>query len=91
MNRVGTQFVLAAIVKETGTNSVQLSTGLSGDSLSAIKAFPYISWNPNVHYRVHKNLPRIPILSQTNPVHNTTSYFSKINFNIIFPPTSSSS
>jgi hypothetical protein len=29
-----------------------------------------------------------PYLSQTNPVHNISSYFSTINFNIILAPKS---
>jgi hypothetical protein len=30
----------------------------------------------------------VPILSQINPIHNIPSYFSKIYFNIVHPPTS---
>jgi len=39
----------------------------------------------NIHYSVHKNPPRDPVMSQINPVHILTQYFSKIHFNIILP------
>jgi hypothetical protein len=59
-------------------------------SRSATEEGPKVLWNPKFHYSVHESPQLIPILSHISPVHNTPSYFSKINFNIIFLPRSRS-
>jgi hypothetical protein len=61
------------------------------NSCSATQEFSNILWNTNVYCRLQKSPPLALILSQMNPFYNILSYLSKIYFNIIFPPTSTSS
>jgi hypothetical protein len=67
------------------TDFMKLGRSWEAASCEATQEFPYILWNPKVHYRVHKSPPIVPTLSQINPVQ------SNIHFNIIHPPTSWSS
>jgi hypothetical protein len=65
---------------------IELSPYWRTANCAATQEFPRILWNPKVHYRVLKSPTRVPILSQINPILITSSYLSKIYFNIVCPP-----
>jgi hypothetical protein len=62
---------------------MELSPSWEAANCAATRELPSILWNPEVHYRVHKSLPPVPILSQIDPIHTIPSYLSKIHFNIV--------
>jgi hypothetical protein len=75
------------------TNSMERSLSSEANSHSASREIPHLLWKWMVHYRVDKNPPLVPILSQMNPVHTLPPYFPTIHPNVtsIFPSTSRSS
>ena len=81
------QLALAYLI----TYSMEQSPSWEANRFWASQEIPHISWNPKVHYRIHKCLPPFPILSQLDPVYAPTSHFLKIHLNIILPSTPGSS
>ena len=72
------------------TYSLKQSPSWEADRFAANQEIPLILWNPKVYCCIHKWPPRVPILSQPNPVHTPTSHFLKIYFNVILPSTPAS-
>ena len=68
------------------TYSTEHSPSWEANWFAASQEIFSILWNLNVHYHSHKcPPPPVPILSQLDPVHTSTSHFLKIHLDIILP------
>jgi hypothetical protein len=65
------------------TYSMEQGPSWEANWFAASQEIPRVLWNPKVPHRTHKRPPRIPILSQPNPVFTSTSHFLKIETNVI--------
>jgi hypothetical protein len=84
-------YLLTDLLTYLLTHTIELSHSWVANRFSASQEFSYILWNPEVHYRIHKCPPTVPILSQLDLVRALTSHFLKIHLNIILPCTPGSS
>ena len=70
-------------------NSIQHSPTSEAKRSSASQAIPRILWNPEVHCRIHKSPPFVPIQNQMNPIDTTTPHISFKTHLLLSTPRSS--
>jgi len=68
-------------------NSKEQSPSWEQITSSATQEIRSVLWNPKVHYRIHKSLPIVHVVSEKNSIHAAQSHFSMTRFNIIIPST----
>ena len=83
--------LLACLFTYLLTYFIEQPPSWEADRFSADQGIPRILWNPKVHYHLYKFPSPVPVLSQIDPVHTSTSHFLKIHLNIILPSTTGSS
>ena len=66
---------------------MESSPSLEANTSSVSQESHRILMNPKVRCHTHKNPPPVPILSEVNPVHASSSYSLNIHFNITLPRT----
>ena len=62
---------------------MEQSPSWEATTFSASQEIPHILWYPNVHYRIHKSSPHVPLLSKINQVYDSPLQFLNMHFNII--------
>ena len=67
------------------THSMEHSPSWEANWVSASQEIPRILCNPEVHYRIHKCPPSVPILSQLDAFHTPPSHLLIIHLNITLP------
>jgi hypothetical protein len=72
------------------TCSMEKSPCWEANCFASSQETPRVLWNPKVPHYTHKRPPRIPILSQPNPVLTPTAHFLKVYPNIILSSTTGS-
>ena len=94
------EFYLSEFYLSLYLNSIYLSNQLTTwsrvlpkklTSPQLVKEFPALYGTWKINFCIHKHLPPVPFLNQSNPVHASTFHFLRIHYNIILPSMARSS